>query len=177
MRFFLLFLLIILLSCSQERHKKPLILPDNIKQYYKKQLIDYNKYLIKEYTQRIKEYIKRKEWEMQISPTGLFYMIYEHGWGKQAEKGDIATIKYKISLLDGTLCYTSDSLGLKTFEIGHGGVEAGLEEGILLLAQGDKARFIMPPYLAHGFLGDNNKIPPDAIIIYELELVKLIKHE
>ena len=39
--------------------------------------------------------------------------------------------------------------------------------------EGDKARFIMPPHLAHGLLGDNHKIPARAIIIYEVELIKL----
>jgi FKBP-type peptidyl-prolyl cis-trans isomerase len=61
----------------------------------------------------------------------------------------------------------------KTFLIGQGGVESGLEEGILLLQEGDKARFIMPPHLAHGLIGDRDKIPARATIIYDLELVSL----
>jgi FKBP-type peptidyl-prolyl cis-trans isomerase len=52
-------------------------------------------------------------------------------------------------------------------------VESGLEEGILLLQEGDKARFIMPPHLAHGLIGDRDKIPARATIIYDLELVSL----
>jgi len=83
-------------------------------------------------------------------------------------------LNYRISLLDGTLCYSSDSLGVKEFAIGHGGVESGLEEGILLLKVGDKARFIMPPFKAHGLLGDMKKIPARSIIVYEIELLKLI---
>ncbi len=59
-------------------------------------------------------------------------------------------------------------------EIGHGGVESGIEEGILLLHKGDKARFILPPFRAHGLLGDRQKIPPRSIIVYELELKDLI---
>ena len=85
----------------------------------------------------------------------------------------VATINYSISLLDGTECYNSDDSGPRQFKIGQGGVESGLEEGILFMHEGDKARFIMPPHLAHGLLGDNHKIPARAIIIYEVELIKL----
>ena len=110
---------------------------------------------------------------MQMTKTGLFYMIYENGEGEKAQTGKLGTIRYKVSLLDGTLCYSSDSLGLKKFKIGTPGVEPGLNEGILLLKEGDKARFIMAPYLAHGLLGDMERIPPRSIILYEVELVEI----
>jgi FKBP-type peptidyl-prolyl cis-trans isomerase len=55
--------------------------------------------------------------------------------------------------------------------VGKGGVESGLEEGILLLHEGDKARFVLAPHLAHGLIGDENRIPPRSIIIYYIELL------
>jgi FKBP-type peptidyl-prolyl cis-trans isomerase len=73
------------------------------------------------------------------------------------------------------LCYTSGNLGEKKFSVSQGGVESGLEEGILMLRVGDKARFIMPPHLAHGLLGDQKKIPPRAIIVYEVEITNISK--
>jgi len=100
-------------------------------------------------------------------------MILKKGNGDKAEIGRIAEINYKIKLLDGTTCYDSDSLGSKIFTIGSGHVEKGLEEGILYLCEGDRARFIMPPHLAHGLIGDENKIPARAIIIYEAELLSV----
>lgn len=100
-------------------------------------------------------------------------MVYEKGSGSKAKKGKIATINAKISLLDGTVCYKTDSLHPKVFKIGRGGVESGLEEGMLLLNQGDKARLILPPYMAHGLLGDEDKIPPRSTIVYELEVLKI----
>jgi FKBP-type peptidyl-prolyl cis-trans isomerase FkpA len=101
----------------------------------------------------------------------LWYDIYLEGNGQPVVEGSIVSLKYTIMLLDGTLCYNSDSLGLKTFKVGQGGVESGLEEGILLLKKGDKARFIMPPYMAWGVPGDGDKIPPLSIIAYIVELV------
>lgn len=136
-------------------------------------LLRINKYLVGKDADIIKAYLKRRNWDMKVSETGLWYDIYQKGGGLQAQVGKNASIRYKIWLLDGTLCYSSDSLGLKTFRIGKGGVEKGLEEGVLLLHVGDKARFIMPPHLAHGLIGDQDKIPPRSIILYEVELVQI----
>ena len=140
-------------------------------------LIRVNKYLVKEDRERIESYIKRKGWHMTESPTGFWYEIYEKGNGPQAQSGWYATINYRVELLDGTLCYTSDSLGPKRFKINFANVESGLHQGIQLMHEGDKARFIFPPYLAHGLLGDENKIPPRAIIVYYVDLIKLEKPE
>jgi FKBP-type peptidyl-prolyl cis-trans isomerase len=133
-----------------------------------------NKYLAKLDAERIESYAKRRNWNMTETESGIWYEIFEKGMGPKAKEGQVAVLNFKISLLDGTLCYTSDSIGSKEFAIGHGGVESGLEEGILLLHQGDKARIIMPPFRAHGLLGDMEKIPPRSIIVYELELFKLL---
>ena len=137
------------------------------------ELVRINKFLVDKDAGIIKAYLKRRNWEMSTSETGLWYMIYQKGAGPLATTGKKVSIKYSIWLLDGTLCYTSDSLGLKNFTIGKGGVERGLEEGILLMHVGDKARFIMPPHLAHGLTGDDDRIPPRSIILYDVELIQI----
>ncbi len=139
----------------------------------KKTLIEVNKILVKKDSEKIAGYIKTRNWDMAETKTGLWYMIYENGSGEKSKEGLDATINYRVSLLDGPECYNSDSLGPKTFKIGRGSVESGLEEGILLLREGDKARFILPPHLAHGLVGDDNKIPARSIIVYDVELLKL----
>ncbi len=138
----------------------------------KENLIRINKYLVGKDTDMIKGYLKRHDWVMQTTKTGLWYMIYERGNGDSVRSGKVVTIKYKTYLLDGTLCYSSDSLGPKKFRVGKGEVENGLDEGIKFLRVGDKARYILPPHLAHGLIGDENKIPPRAIIVYDLELIQ-----
>jgi FKBP-type peptidyl-prolyl cis-trans isomerase FkpA len=160
-------------SCTRESENKKKIAKENLAQY-NKSLQAANRYLTTLDAERIESYAKRRNWDMKVTKSGLWYQIYENGNGQQAKDGQVAILNYKISLLDGTLCYSSDSLGAKEFSIGHGGVESGLEEGILLLKVGDKARYIMPPYEAHGLLGDMKKIPARSIIIYEIELLKLI---
>ena len=112
---------------------------------------------------------------MEQSNTGLRYFIYKHGKGLPAEEGKIATLNYEIKLLTGEVCYTSKELGPKQFLIGKGGVETGLEEGILLLKEGDRAKFIIPSHLAFGLLGDSEKIPAKATLVYDVELIELNK--
>ena len=133
--------------------------------------IGINKYLVTKDKEIIQNYIKRRAWKMEQTPKGLWYMIYHKGEGQNITFGNTVSLKYRLSLLDGTLCYNSDSLGLKTFKVGQGGVEQGLEKGILMLNKGDKARFILPPFLAHGLLGDMKCIPARSTIIYEVEVV------
>lgn len=158
-------------SCKEEKkHKKDL-------DSYNETLIRVNKYLIKEDVERIKSYIDRKKWNMQQSESGLWYEIYEKSEnpGELAKEGDVATLNFRIELLDGTLCYTSDSIGSKQFKIAFSDVESGLNEGMKMLTIGDKARFIMPPYMAHGLLGDEYKIPARAIIFYDVEVLDIQK--
>ena len=138
-------------------------------------LVEINKILVKKDAEKIAAFADRHKWNMVETQTGLWYMIYVKGPGAEAQQGLVATINYSISLLDGTKCYSSDDTGPRQFKIGQGGVESGLEEGILLMHEGDKARFIMPPHLAHGLLGDNNRIPARAILLYDVELIKLEK--
>lgn len=136
-------------------------------------LVRVNKYMVKKDADLIKNYIKRHNWIMKETESGLWYAIIKHGPMVASSKGKLVTIKYKVELLDGTLCYSSDSSGYKQFIAGSGKVEAGLDEGIQLLQQGDAAIFILPPHLAFGLIGDNNCIPPRSIILYEVELLKI----
>ncbi len=132
-----------------------------------------NKYLLKVDAERIESYIKRHDWHTQTTQTGLWYEIYETKNGQKTKNGDIVKFNYRIELLDGTLCYSSDSAGTKRIKIGKGNVESGLQQGLLLMKVGDKAHFIMPPYMAHGMLGDFEKIPARATIIYDVELLEI----
>jgi FKBP-type peptidyl-prolyl cis-trans isomerase len=133
-----------------------------------------NRTLLKEDREQIENYIKRNKLEgITESPTGLFYLIMGTSDGLAVKQGYLVEYSYKVSLLDGTLCYQSKADSLGKFVVGKGGVESGLEEGILLMKEGQKAKFIMPPHLAHGLIGDANRIPARAIIVYDIELLKV----
>jgi FKBP-type peptidyl-prolyl cis-trans isomerase len=154
--------------CSRKSDDKADIPKD-----YRQKLEKINKVLVDKDAENIKQFIDRRGWEMKTTQSGLWYMIYKTGNGNAVKKNYFIELKYKTWLLDGTLVYSSDSLGVKSFRVGQGGVEPGLEEGVLLLNEGSHARFILPPHLAFGLIGDDNKIPGRAIIVYDIEVVRI----
>ncbi|MBN1416966.1 MAG: FKBP-type peptidyl-prolyl cis-trans isomerase [Bacteroidales bacterium] len=166
---YLMLFLILISTCRREEKK----VSDEEYRLTKEALVGVNRILVKKDAEKIKAYANRRNWDMKQTDSGLWYMIMGGGNGQTAVSGERITLKYRLELLDGTLCYTSDSLGLKQFRIGQGGVESGLEEGVILLRMGDKARLILPPHLAHGLNGDGNRIPARAIIIYEVEVIAI----
>lgn len=139
----------------------------------KEELIEVNRQLVKKDAEEIESFVKSKNWDMSVSESGLWYMVIKNGNGEMTLASKEVKIEYSIKLMDGTICYNSNKLGAKSFMIGSGNVEKGLEEGILMMRQGSKMRFIMPPHLAHGLIGDGNRIPARAILIYEVELLKI----
>jgi len=136
-------------------------------------LVNYNRGVVLTEDQQIEDFVTRYGWKMNKTGTGLRYLIFKEGHGEKTKKGKVAVIRYTLRLLNGNLCYSSDKDGLKEFKIGYGGVESGVEEGILLMHVGDRAKFIVPSHLAFGLLGDQNKIPQHATLVYDIELVKI----
>ena len=135
-------------------------------------LLRVNRELVEEDAQKIGAYAESRSWDMKTTESGLWYMIYSNGTGERAVSGKMVTLEYTTSLMGSdNVCYSSALYGLKSFRIGYDDVESGLQEGVLLMRVGDKARMIMPPHLAHGLAGDGNCIPQRAIIIYDVELV------
>lgn len=167
----ILFLMSFSVSCDQ----KPQPLKEDVHPKITQQetLIKANRYLVKSENEEIDNYIARHGWDMKKTGSGLRYMIYQHGSGPLAKKGQVAVLNYKLMLITGDVVYSSDSTGPLVFEIGHGGVESGLEEALPILRKGDKARLVIPSFLAHGLLGDQKKIPPRSTVIYDIEVVNL----
>jgi FKBP-type peptidyl-prolyl cis-trans isomerase len=136
-------------------------------------LVNVNRMLVQKDRVKILEYINKHDLTMKELESGLWYQIIQEGQGRKVDDQTVVTLTYNLSLLNGTSLYSSDSLGPKQFRVGKGGVESGLEEGILLLKEGSSAIFILPPHLAHGLTGDGNKIPARSVIVYKVELNKV----
>ena len=161
---------LIILAAGCGDNKKALNISQNKLQELQ---VSENKVHVKKESDEIDQYVKHRSWNMTTTGTGLRYMIYENGKGEKAVFGKMAKVNYKISLMDGTICYTSEQTGPKIFLIGQDAIESGIHEGIQLMKIGDKALFILPSYLAHGLIGDENKIPPRSSVIYDIELLSL----
>jgi FKBP-type peptidyl-prolyl cis-trans isomerase FkpA len=137
-------------------------------------LIKSHQMYVKQEQDEIAQYIKRHSYTMQPTTTGIYYMVTEHGKGEQAAIGDVATVSYTISLLDGTVCYDSKNEPTQVL-VGKDIVESGVHQSIELMHAGDKGMFIIPSNLAQGLVGDRNKIPPGSTVIYEINLLSVKK--
>ena len=108
------------------------------------------------------------------TPSGLRYKILQEGNGKQAVKGNMVSVHYKGQLLDGQVFDSSYQRKQPIdFTIGVGQVIPGWDEGIQLLKVGDKARLVIPSNLAYGSQGAGGVIPPDATLIFDVELMNV----
>ncbi|MFO8235905.1 MAG: FKBP-type peptidyl-prolyl cis-trans isomerase [Bacteroidales bacterium] len=132
-----------------------------------------NKFLHEKDKERINSFIERRGWEMSTTESGLWYQIEEKGDGQDINIGDYVKLDYEMRLLDGDLLYSSRKDGKKVVQVGKGKNIKGLHEGLQLLNEGDIARFIIPPHLAYGLIGDGERVPAKAILYYKLEVLEV----
>jgi FKBP-type peptidyl-prolyl cis-trans isomerase len=163
----ILFIFLTLASCRQKQGHEAISSRPG-----KNEMADLNRYLIQKDRERIKNYIERKNLKMSESPTGLWYQIIKEGTGKNFTENDKVVMNYECSLLDGTKCYSSDDLGPKEVVLGRSEMEQGMNEGLRLLKPGAEAIFIIPPFLAYGFVGDRKMIPSRAVIVYNVNILQ-----
>jgi peptidyl-prolyl cis-trans isomerase A (cyclophilin A) len=104
--------------------------------------------------------------------SGLRYQFIQRGAGKKAEEGKTVSVHYSGQLPDGKVFDSSYSRKKPIeFPLGRGNVIAGWDEGIALLQVGDKARFVIPSHLGYGSSGAGGVIPPNATLIFDVELM------
>ena len=152
------------LICCNSKPKR-VVTADDIRRFEERN-IEVNKEIVKLKQDTIKQFIEDHQLTMTKTGSGLWYNLKPSGDTTSIHSGDMVQIAYNVRLLNGKLCYSSDSSGLKKFKVGQGGVESGLEEMLLLMHKGDTAEMLIPPHLAHGLMGDQKKIPTLAILHY-----------
>lgn len=96
------------------------------------------------------------------------------GAGRLPKRGDTVTVHYTGWLSDGTKFDSSvDRNEPFSFVLGTGQVIAGWDQGMAGMRVGDKARLTIPPELAYGPQGYPGAIPPDATLVFEVELLSI----
>jgi peptidyl-prolyl cis-trans isomerase A (cyclophilin A) len=104
--------------------------------------------------------------------SGLRYKMIQKGSGKKAEVGKTVSVHYEGSLESGKVFDSSYPRKKPIdFKLGVGQVIEGWDEGIALLQVGDKARFVIPSHLGYGSQGAGGAIPPNATLIFDVELM------
>ena len=125
---------------------------------------------------------KKKENELKMlkdlskgfskTSSGLLYKFEKENNSHKPSNGNKVKVHYKGMLLDGTVFDSSFKRNQPIeFTLGVGQVIKGWDEGISLLGIGDKASFIIPSDLAYGASGAGGVIPPNATLIFEVELI------
>ena len=109
-----------------------------------------------------------------ITTSGLEYIEVEAGTGAQAVAGKTVAVHYTGKLQNGKVFDSSISRGEPIeFPLGKGRVIKGWDEGIALMKVGGKAQLIIPPDLGYGERGAGGVIPPNATLVFDVELVSV----
>jgi FKBP-type peptidyl-prolyl cis-trans isomerase FkpA len=140
---------------------------------YKEPLIKANQEAVKEENEQIDDFIRRHNWKMETTSTGIRIMITKQGIGAKTIPGKTVKLSYTVTFLTGDTVYTALKDGPLVFEAGKGQVITGLEEAILLLKVGDRAKIIIPSHLAFGLIGDQKKIRHKASLVYDIEFISM----
>ncbi|VDH05819.1 peptidyl-prolyl cis-trans isomerase B (PPIase B)(rotamase B) [Bergeyella zoohelcum] len=133
----------------------------------------------KAYLAKLEEEAKKQLEElskgMEKTASGLFYKITQtNAEGKAPSKGSMVAVHYAGRLVNGTEFDNSFKRGEPIeFPVGTGRVIPGWDEGIMLLKEGEKATLLIPSELAYGARGAGGVIPPNAWLIFDVELVKV----
>lgn len=106
--------------------------------------------------------------------SGLRYTILKAGGGEKPQAGATVAVSYKGMLLSGEVFDNSDfHSGPMELQVGTRQVIPGWDETLLDMRQGEKRLVIIPPELAYGDRGVGNVIPPNAFLVFEMELVQI----
>lgn len=106
--------------------------------------------------------------ELKIEKTG------EGTGDRVTKKGDTISVHYTGTLTDGTKFDSSVDRGTPfSFTVGGGQVIAGWDQGLLDMKVGEKRRLTIPASLGYGARGAGNVIPPNATLIFDVELISI----
>ncbi|MFM2306082.1 MAG: hypothetical protein RLZZ367_751 [Bacteroidota bacterium] len=120
------------------------------------------------------EVVKIKYPEAKKTASGLYYIVEKEGTGAPAVAGKLVSVHYTGMLANGKVFDSSVERGQPIqFQLGRGQVIPGWDEGIALMKVGSKIKLIIPSNLGYGPQGAGGVIPPNAVLIFDTELMEV----
>lgn len=112
---------------------------------------------------------------MTHTASGLYYQDLEVGTGAEAVAGATVSVHYEGWLTDGTKFDSSRDRGQPfDFVLGLGMVIPGWDEGVAGILVGGTRKLVIPPNLAYGAAGAPPAIPPNATLVFDVELLDVV---
>lgn len=127
--------------------------------------------------QGISDYISKNLPNATVTQDGLYYMIEHVGTSQSPETGDYVKVSYVGHLLNGNKFDASPEDEPLVFQLGRRQVIQGWEKGLLHFSKGASGKLVIPSHLAYGKRGVGNTIPPDADLLFNIELLDIMDQE
>jgi FKBP-type peptidyl-prolyl cis-trans isomerase FklB len=106
-----------------------------------------------------------------VRPSGLQYRILRNGYGKRPGPTDMVTVYYTGALINGTVIDATEAGFPATFPANS--LIPGWDEALQLMREGDHWQLVIPANLAYGARGQGGTVPPNQVLVFDLELVKV----
>lgn len=147
----------------------PVVVVPNSGNNMKENMINANKTIAKSEETSIDEYIARRGWNMVKLSSGARYWEYEQGDGPKVEYEDSVYIRYNLEAINGKTIYSDVD---EAFVAGRRQKMIGLDDVVLQLHHGSRARVILPSNLGFGIGGDGDRITQSAILVFDIYIKK-----
>lgn len=116
--------------------------------------------------------INAKKPGIEVTDSGLQYLVIDKVNGIHPDDYSKVLMHHRILLLNGTVLADTYKTNTPVEEL-FGELIDGIKEGLMLMGEGSRFKFWVPPELAWGRKGTSNKIPPNAVLFFDIRLLKV----
>ena len=165
-RLLLIYVCFLLAACHNDPPMvgRPTVQSPDLKEH----MINANKTIASSEETAINEYVARRGWQMERLSEGARVWEYRKGNGKKIEFEDSVHIRYDIEAINGKLIYKEIE---ENYVAGRRRQVIGLDQAVMQLSHGSRAKIILPSNLAYGIGGDGDRITQSAILVIDAEVL------